>query len=80
MEYTVKDIHKIYGFTTWTDKQKVDELLRLDAQMHCNLGTNSTAFERTEVKKISKNIYQIIKKIDKPTGDMFLHNEDNIKK
>jgi len=80
MEYTVKDIHKKYGFTTWTDKQKVDELLRLDAQMYCNLGTDSTAFERTEVKKISKNIYQIIKKIDKPTGDMFLHNEDNIKK
>tara|TARA_R110001606_G_scaffold362287_1_gene516068 strand:- start:529 stop:771 length:243 start_codon:yes stop_codon:yes gene_type:complete len=80
MEYTTKDINTIFGFTSWTDKRKIDELLRLDAQMYCNLGTDSTAFERTEVKKISKSIYQIIKKIDKPTGDMFLHNDDNLKK
>jgi hypothetical protein len=80
MEYTTKDINNIFEFKTWTDKKKIDELLRLDAQMYCNLGIDSTAFERTEVKKTSKNIYQIIRKIDKTTGDMFLHNEDNSKK
>ena len=60
MEYTTKDINNIFEFKTWTDKKKIDELLRLDAQMYCNLGIDSTAFERTEVKKTSKNIYQIM--------------------
>jgi len=45
MDYTNNDIEKIVQFKTWTDKQKIDELLRIDAAMYCALGTDSTASE-----------------------------------
>ena len=40
MAYTTKDIDKVLGFTTWTDKQKLDELLRI-----CLLYTSDAADE-----------------------------------
>jgi len=42
MIYTIKDIEKITNFKTWSDRQKVDELLRIDADIYCNLGSEST--------------------------------------
>ena len=56
MVYTLDDIDKIVEFKTWSQKQKIDELLRIDAGMYCNLGTDSTATERLEVKKNSQKI------------------------
>jgi hypothetical protein len=37
MDYTNNDIDKIVQFKTWTDKKKIDELLRIDAAMYCAL-------------------------------------------
>ena len=76
MGYTPQDITKILEFTTWSDKKKIDELLRIDASMYCHLGTDSTAAERAEVKRNSQNIYRAIKKIDKVIGTLFLSDVD----
>ncbi len=76
MDYTNNDIEKIVQFKTWTDKQKIDELLRIDAAMYCALGTDSTDSERREVKRKSQEIYKGIRRVDKPTGDMFLMDVD----
>jgi len=76
MDYTNNDIDKIVQFKTWTDKKKIDELLRIDAAMYCALGTDSTTTERREVKRKSQEIYKAIRKIHKPTGDLFLMDVD----
>ena len=63
-----------------TDKQKLDELLRMDAIMYVNLGMESTQEERAEVKSRSRLIYRTIKAIDMEMGDLFLRamrNESN---
>lgn len=63
-----------------TDKQKLDELLRMDAIMYVNLGMESTQEERSEVKSRSRLIYRTIKAIDMEMGDLFLRamrNESN---
>ena len=76
MVYTLDDIDKIVEFKTWNQKQKIDELLRIDAGMYCNLGTDSTATERLEVKRNSQKIYRAIKKVDKLLGDIFILDVD----
>jgi hypothetical protein len=78
MAYTVSDISKILEFKTWTDLQKVDELLRIDASMYCNLGTDSSDSERSEVKKNSQSIYRAIKKIDPASGGIFMYDIDKV--
>tara|TARA_R110001599_G_scaffold143901_2_gene325175 strand:+ start:2592 stop:2840 length:249 start_codon:yes stop_codon:yes gene_type:complete len=63
-----------------TDRQKLDELLRMDAAMYVNLGMESTKEERSEVKGRSRLIYRTIKAIDIEMGDLFLRamrNESN---
>ncbi|MCP3698085.1 MAG: hypothetical protein GY920_05950 [Aliivibrio sp.] len=76
MEYTINDIEKIVDFKTWSVKQKVDELLRLDCKQYTNLGIDSTKTERDDVKKTSRKIYRLIKKVDKGLGDKLLHFMD----
>ena len=76
MAYTTKDIEKILGFTTWTDKQRLDELLRMDCALYCALGTDSTKAEREDVKRKSRKIYKGIKTFDPQSGEMFLRVMD----
>ena len=61
MKYKDKD--KIIGFKTWTDQQKIDQLLHIDCNLYANLGTDSTRAEKDEVKRKSIEIYRTIKKI-----------------
>jgi len=76
MIYTVNDIDKIVGFKTWDTKRKVDELLRIDADLYCNLGSDSTKADKEEAKKQSKKIYRAIKQIDHLTGKTLLYYTD----
>lgn len=76
MEYTLDDIDKIVEFKTWSNKKKLDELLRIDCQQYTNLGSDSTNAEREEVKQYSRKIYRLIKTIDKELGLKFLHYMD----
>lgn len=76
MEYTLKDINKIVEFKTWTQRQKVDELLRLDAKQYCHLGTDSTISERKAVKVNSIKLYRLIKSINPKLGQSLLYHVD----
>ena len=76
MGYSYNDIDKILEFKTWSDRRKVDELLRIDSSMYCNMGTDSTVGEMRAVHKKSRSIYKAIEKIDKDTGALFLRAMD----
>lgn len=76
MAYTVDDIEKILGFTSWDNSRKMNELLRIDASLYCALGCDSTKAEREQVKKHSRKIYRAIKTFDDYWGTMFLKGMD----
>jgi hypothetical protein len=76
MVYTITDIDKVLGYKTWSDKKKQDELLRMDCNMYCNIGIDSTKAEKLEVRKVSRRIYTAIKTIDKNMGVLFLQTMD----
>jgi hypothetical protein len=76
MEYTLNDIDKIIGFKSWSVEKKIDELLRLDCTQYTNLGKESSKSQREEVKKNSRKIYKLIRKVDKELGDKFLRVMD----
>lgn len=76
MNYKYTDIEKFMQFTSWTDKEKIDELLRIDCSLYTTLGSDSTKGEKEEVKKKSINIYRTIKSIDNKLGDELLYTMD----
>ena len=74
--YKVEDVEKIIGFTTWSDKRKLDTLLQMDCSLYCNLGTDSTQKEKDDVRRSSRKIYTAIKKIYPQLGADFLRLMD----
>ena len=74
--YELKDIEKIASFKTWDDKKKIDELLRIDAQIYAHQGSDSTKAEIEEGKRNSRKIYRAIKEIDHDLGTSFLNLMD----
>jgi len=75
-KYTSSDIQKILDFSSWTDKKKIDTLLRIDCNMYTNLGTESSDTERKKTKALSIKIYRAIKKINPVEGDSLLKTID----
>tara|TARA_R110000851_G_scaffold250577_1_gene403054 strand:+ start:357 stop:596 length:240 start_codon:yes stop_codon:yes gene_type:complete len=75
-KYNSEDIQKILDFSSWTDKKKIDTLLRIDCNMYTNLGTDSTEGERKKTKTLSIKIYRAIKKINPIEGDSLLKTID----
>lgn len=49
-----EEILKIAEAYQKTVKERIDELLRMDANQYTNLGSDSTKAEKAEVKKILK--------------------------
>lgn len=72
MAYNINDIEKILGFKTWTDKQRIDALLKIDCCMYTCLGTDSLKKEREEVSRNSRKIYQAIKSINPDEAKIML--------
>lgn len=72
MNYSFEDIEKILGFTSWSDRKKIDTLLEVDANLYCNLGKESSKTEVEKIKVQSRKIYRAIKTIDKYWGGMML--------
>ena len=56
MKYSVSDIDKIVNFKTWSDKQKIDELLRIDTMIYPNLGIDQ-ASKKKDKHKVYQNKY-----------------------
>lgn len=76
MDYSISDIEKVIDFKSWSVKKKTDELLRIDCNMYCNLGIESTVKEKSETRVNSRKIYLLIKKIDPEMGSLFLLQMD----
>ena len=57
-------------------KERIDELLRMDADMYTNLGSDSTKADKEQVKKNSRFIYRAIKDLDDATGKLLLQHQD----
>lgn len=74
MDYNYDDIEKVLGFTTWSEKRKIDELFRIDAILYTNLGLDSTDKERASVGRKSKRIYKEISKLDPVVGSELLRS------
>jgi hypothetical protein len=72
MAYNVNDIDKILGFKTWTDKQKIDALLKIDCYMYTRLGSDSLKKEIDEVHKSSRKLYQAIKSVNPEEAKILL--------
>ena len=64
MSYNIDDIEKILNFTSWSKKRKIDTLFEIDADLYCNLGTESSKTEVEKVKRQSRKIYKAVKTID----------------
>jgi hypothetical protein len=65
-------ISKILGYKTWSDRRKIDALLEMDADLYCNLGTESLVKEKNEAKKNSRKIYKAITEINRIQGLTYL--------
>jgi len=76
LPYDFTDIDKITKFSTWTDRQKIDEMLRIDCNLYAQLGIDSSKTDKEDVKKKSRVIYKTIKTIDKYMGESFLQAMD----
>jgi hypothetical protein len=76
MSYNVKDIEKIVGFKSWTIKKKVDSLLQIDADLYCNLGTDSSDTEKKQAIIKSRKIYNAIKKCNYELGSRLIQSMD----
>ena len=63
-----------------SDREKVDELFRLDCKMYTELGTDSTKTEIQETKKNSRIIYRAVREIDFWLGSACLRTQDDKKK
>tara|TARA_R100000734_G_C3315550_1_gene107545 strand:- start:449 stop:679 length:231 start_codon:yes stop_codon:yes gene_type:complete len=72
MSYNVDDLEKILSYKSWSDKKKFNTLLEIDADIYCNLGSESTKTDILNAKKKSRRIYKAIKSIDKYWGEMML--------
>ena len=73
----MKDIEKILGFTSWSDKKKIDTLLHIDCNMYTQLGVDSLVKEKKETKQQSKKIYKAIKEINAELGKTLLQEMDS---
>jgi len=59
-----------------TVRERIDQLLEMDAIQYTNLGHDSSKVEKAEVKKNSRLIYKAIKDIDKHVGESLLNHLD----
>ena len=76
MENLEAYIEKVLSNDSWDERQKKDELYRIDCKMYTNLGIDSTKGERNEVKKKSRLIYKAIQKINPHEGTQLLQAID----
>ena len=71
-----EEILKIAEAYQKTVRERIDQLLEMDANQYTNLGSDSTKAEKAEVKKNSKLIYRAIKDLDEYIGKLLLEHLD----
>jgi len=76
MNYSDEIINKILNYKSISIDEKISRMLRIDCNMYCNLGIDSTKTEKEIVKRNSRYIYRAIQKINPEMGSKFLHYQD----
>ena len=76
MGYTTRDLDKIVGLKSWSNRKKIHELLRIDCDMYTNMGIDSTKTEKQLAKKTSRKIYRLIKALNPSMGSDLLKAMD----
>lgn len=72
-----RKIDKILSYKTISEKEKIDRLLFIDADLYCNLGSDSLKSEINYAKSLSKYIYRTIAKMDSHLGKLLLRGEES---
>ena len=72
-----EELFKILSYKTYSDRQKIDSMLELNANLHTQLGSDSTKAEKETVKKLSRVVYRAIKTIDLRMGELMLRTQDS---
>lgn len=55
-----------------SDKETIDQLLHIDAQMYANTGEETSKAEMYSIKRASAFIYRLIKGVDYDKGQRFI--------
>ena len=55
-----------------SDKEAIDQLLHIDAQMYQNTGKETSKAELLSIRRASSFIYRLIKSIDHDKGQRFI--------
>jgi len=55
-----------------SDKETIDQLLHIDAQMYANTGLETSKAEMDSIRRASAFIYRLIKGIDYDKGQRFI--------
>lgn len=55
-----------------SEKEKVDELMHIDAQLYANTGIETPKYIKEKLKSMSRNIYRLVRHIDEEKGARFL--------
>lgn len=67
-------IDKIMSYKTYTDEDKIDRLLEINAEIYTNIGTDTSKSEIQQAESDSKYIYRNIQKLDDRLGRLLLRD------
>ena len=67
-------IDKIMSYKTYTDEDKIDRLLEINAEIYTNIGTDTNKSEIQQAESDSKYIYRNIQKLDDRVGRLLLRD------
>lgn len=76
MIFIKESIDKIFNYSSISNIEKINRMLKIDATQYTNLGSDSTKSEKEIVKKNSKYIYKVISRINPEIGRQFLEHQD----
>jgi len=76
MIFTKESIDKIFNYSSISNIEKINRMLKIDATQYTNLGSDSSKSEKEIVKKNSKYIYKVISRINPEIGRQFLEHQD----
>ena len=67
-------IDKIMSYKTYTDEDKIDRLLEINAEIYTNIGTDTSKSQIQQAESDSKYIYRNIQKLDDRLGRLLLRD------
>lgn len=69
-------VERTVNYKTLSNKEKINRLLEMTADIWANQGVDSTKTEIADARKRARVIYRGIKELDREMGDLFLRVQD----